>query len=129
MSNERSPREVCSITIGINGLMLAPCCRGSTVSSLAGRIPCRVSRCSHGRARARLGQRSSCLNTRLLDEQVRSRGAEVGLGLLLEDVPDALLDVGSQLLQGVELARGARHLVVERRQLLLLDLLERQGRL
>src|SRR4051794_12753998 len=24
MSNERSPREVCSITIGINGLMLAP---------------------------------------------------------------------------------------------------------
>ena len=33
MSNDRSPRDVCSITIGINGLMQAPCCRGSTVSS------------------------------------------------------------------------------------------------
>src|SRR5918995_3914378 len=27
MSNERSPRDVCSITIGINGLMQSPCFR------------------------------------------------------------------------------------------------------
>src|SRR5688572_3577985 len=32
MSNERSPREVCSITIGINGLMQAPCFRSASVA-------------------------------------------------------------------------------------------------
>ena len=33
MSKARSPREVCSTTIGTSGLISsAPCCRGSTVS-------------------------------------------------------------------------------------------------
>src|SRR4029453_1459201 len=30
MSNERSPRDVCSITIGINGLMQSPCFRSGS---------------------------------------------------------------------------------------------------
>ena len=33
MSKARSPRDVCSITIGTSGLMQAPCYRGSTTSS------------------------------------------------------------------------------------------------
>ena len=31
MSKARSPRDVCSITMGTSGLMQAPCCRGSTI--------------------------------------------------------------------------------------------------
>ena len=49
MSNARSPREVCSITIGITcsyGLMLAPCCRGSTVSQTFLVFPSPASKCS-----------------------------------------------------------------------------------
>ena len=53
MSNERSPRDVCSITIGINGLMQAPCCRGSTTSSRPRAPPARASRSVRARPPAR----------------------------------------------------------------------------
>ena len=36
MSNDRSPRDVCSITMGISGLIRSPCCRVSTTSSRLG---------------------------------------------------------------------------------------------
>src|SRR4029078_3392289 len=53
MSNARSPREVCSITIGINGLMQAPCFRGSTASSLERPLLFRASTASRAPGRAR----------------------------------------------------------------------------
>src|SRR3954468_14753183 len=55
MSNERSPREVCSITIGTSGLMLAPCCRGSTVSQSFRASPSRASTASRALRRVRPG--------------------------------------------------------------------------
>ena len=53
MSNERSPRDVCSITIGISGLIRSPCCRGSTISSRRRAFPCRASRSPRAPLRAR----------------------------------------------------------------------------
>ena len=47
--------------------------------------------------------------------------------VLLELLADLALDVGAQLVERVELGRGARQLVVERRQHLLVQLLDRDG--
>ena len=58
-------------------------------------------------------------------EGIDGGGAEVRLHLFRDLLAEALLDVGAQLGERVELARGARQLVVERRQHLLLQLLER----
>ena len=80
-------------------------------------------------ARARLDERAADLDVRGLDERVDRGGAELRLGLLLEHVVHPLLEVGAQLGERVELARGARQLVVERRQHLLLDLLDLDRRL
>jgi hypothetical protein len=80
----------------------------------------------------RLDERPADLDVRSLDEHIDRGRPELRLGLLVEHVADALLDVCAQLLECVELARGARQLVVERRQDLLLDLLDldrrRRGR-
>src|SRR5881227_2896846 len=100
MSNARSPREVCSITIGINGLMLAPCCRGSTVSCRSGEIPCRGSRCSRARGRRRPGRalpprrrgRGPCAAAALADARDGLvRVVAVRLGLLADQLFDLLV--------------------------------------
>ena len=77
---------------------------------------------------ARLDERARRLDVRRLDERVGGGGAELRLDLVLDLLAEALLDVGAQLGERVELARGARQLVVERRQHLLLELLERDRR-
>ena len=64
-------------------------------------------------ARARLDEGARGLDPGDLHERVHGVGAEGGLGLLLEHLADAPLDVGAQLVERVELARGARELVVE----------------
>src|SRR6266540_5006994 len=58
MSKARSPREVCSITIGIRGLMQAPSGRGSTVSYRESPFPSPVSTAARGHVRARAGSAS-----------------------------------------------------------------------
>ena len=50
-----------------------------------------------------------------LDERVGDGGAEGGLDLGLELLAQPRLDVGAQLGERVELGRGLRELVVERR--------------
>src|SRR5206468_13117546 len=80
------------------------------------------------RARAGLDERAGGLHAAGLGEQVHRGGAKLRLGLLLEYVADALLDVGAQLRERLELARALRQLVVERRENLLLQLLERDRR-
>ena len=78
----------------------------------------------------RLDERVGDLDVRGLDELVDGAGAEVGVELGLDRLAQALLDLGAQLGERLELARGTRQLVVERRQHRLLDLLERRlGRL
>ncbi len=56
-----------------------------------------------------------------------ARLPELGVELDLELVVKAFLDVGAQLVERLELRGRARKLVVERRQHLLLDLLDRNG--
>src|SRR5215831_6753648 len=80
-------------------------------------------------ARSGLDEGARGLDARRLDERVDRVGTEGGLRLLFQQVADALLDVGSQFVERVELARGTRQVVVERREHLLLQFLERDGRL
>ena len=77
-------------------------------------------------ARARLDERPRCVDLRSGDERVGCVGPELGLDLVLDLLAQARLDVGAQLGERLELARGAREIVVERRQHLLLDLLHRR---
>src|SRR5581483_10693881 len=72
-----------------------------------------------------LDERSRRLDVRGDDERVRRGGPELRLDLLLDLLAQRRLDVGAQLGKRIELARGARQLVVDRRQDLLLQLLER----
>ena len=76
-------------------------------------------------AGARLDQWGGRLDVRCVDEGVGRGRPELRLGLLLDLLADALLEVRAQLGQRVELARRARELVVDRREDLLLHLLER----
>src|SRR5919201_2037698 len=62
---------------------------------------------------------------RSLDERVDRGRAELRLRLLLEHLANAPLDVLAQLGEGVELACGTCEVVVQRRQHLLLQLLQR----
>src|SRR5205807_1905298 len=193
MSNERSPRDVCSITIGINGLIGAPLNfwrvdwsfqtaarakpmrpEGGTASgvtqagsllpgvhsfgfsvgfSLSGvQIASRAAACSGGTrstsavmrssarataplhdgvelakecSRPRLNQRTGDLDLRCLNEPFE-RGAPKDLvHLRLHLLADPLLHLGAELRKRVELGGGARELVVELGQHLLLDLLDR----
>ena len=75
--------------------------------------------------RAALDERAGRLDLRGVDERVGGGGAEPGLDLLLDLLADPLLDVGAQLRERVELAARAGEVVVERRQDLLLHVLER----
>ena len=74
----------------------------------------------------RRDERVGDLDVRGFDELVDGTGAEVGVELGLDRLAQALLDLGAQLGERLELARGTRQLVVERRQHRLLDLLERR---
>ena len=76
---------------------------------------------------ARLDERVGDLDVGRLDELVDRGGAEVGFELGLDRLAQARLDLGAELLEGLELARRSRKLVVERRQDRLLELLH--GRL
>jgi hypothetical protein len=64
------------------------------------------------------------VHVRGVHERVGDRGPEGGLDLELELRADARLDVGAQRLERVELRRGARELVVDGREHLLLQLLD-----
>ena len=76
-------------------------------------------------ARARLDERAATARPSTRATSASATAARnCGLGLLLDLLAQARLDVGAQLGERVELARGARELVVERRQHLLLDLLD-----
>src|SRR3954453_22790329 len=75
-------------------------------------------------AGATLHERAARLDLRRLDELVDDARAEAFVGPRLEVLLEALLDVGAQLREGVELARALRQVVVEGRQLLRLDLLD-----
>ena len=61
----------------------------------------------------------------LADEDVDGGGAERGVDLVLELRAETALDVGAQLGDRVEFARRLRQVVVDRRQHLLLQLLQR----
>ena len=76
-------------------------------------------------ARPDLDERAGRLDVRSLHERVGGGGAELRLPLLGDLLADPLLEVGAQLGQGVELAGGARQVVVDRREDLLLHVLER----
>ena len=69
-------------------------------------------------------ERAAGLDAGRLDELVDGGGADGALDLLLDLLAEAGLDVRAKLVERVELARGARQLVVERRQHLLLELLD-----
>ena len=75
--------------------------------------------------RPRLDERAGALDVRGGDERVDGGRPEGGVDLLLDRGADAPLDVGPQLGERVELAGGARELVVELRQHLLVDVLDR----
>ena len=64
-------------------------------------------------AGARLDERAAGVDSRGVDEGVGDGGAEGGLDLDVELRADALLDVGAELVERVELGGGARQLVVE----------------
>ena len=78
-------------------------------------------------ARPRLDERAAGLDLRGVDERVDGGRAEPPLELVLELLAQLALDVGPQLVERVELAHLARELVVERRQDLLVDLLQRHS--
>src|SRR5438445_562675 len=122
MSNERSPRDVCSITIGINGLM-------SGWLLAAGGPQFRLCRrfflVRGPDPLARLGLLGGdTLDVR--DDAVEGSGQADVLALGLDLRPDAVVNVGAQLVERVELGGRARKLVVQRWQHLLLDLLHRR---
>src|SRR5712692_591161 len=75
------------------------------------------------RPRAGFDQRPRNLDLRRFDELVERSASEGLVHLRFDLLADALLDVGTELVEGVELGGGARELVVELRQHLLLDLL------
>ena len=72
----------------------------------------------------RLDERAGALDVRGRDERVDGGRAEGGVDLLLDRRANPPFDVGAQLGERVELARGARELVVELRQHLLVDVLD-----
>jgi len=74
---------------------------------------------------ARVDEWAGRLDVRGFDQRVGGGGPELRLDLLLDLLADALLEVAAQLGERVELARGARQLVVERRQHPLLQLVTR----
>ena len=76
---------------------------------------------------ARLDERPGGLHLGGGDERVGRVGAEPRLDLVLDLLTQARLDVRLQLGERLELRRGAGEVVVERRQHLLLDLLDRGG--
>src|SRR6185437_16241101 len=80
-------------------------------------------------ARARLDQRPGGVHVRRSDELVDRSRTEDALDLLLDLAAQTALDVGLQLVERLELGGGARQLVVERRQHLLLQLLDGDRRL
>src|SRR5262249_57266793 len=67
---------------------------------------------------------SGRLDVRSLDERIGGGRAELGLDLLLDLLAESALEIGAQAGERVELARRLCQLVVERRQNLLLQLLE-----
>ena len=73
----------------------------------------------------RVDERSRHADVRRLDEAVERRAAKGLVGIRFELLAQPLFDVGTELVDRVELGGGARELVVERRQHLLLDLLHR----
>src|SRR5215210_8799535 len=93
------------------------------------RSPERLAEAVQELACARLDERPADLHVRGLDERVDGGRAELRVGLLLEHLAHALLEIGAQPVERVELARGARQVVVEIRQQLLLELLHLNRRL
>ena len=75
--------------------------------------------------RPRLDERAGTLDVRGGDERVDGGRPVGGVDLLLHRSADAPFDIGLQLGERVELARRARELVVELRQHLLVDVLDR----
>src|SRR5207249_7500282 len=73
-------------------------------------------------ARATLDERPVGVDVGGLDERVDSRRPEGALRGVLRLLAQARLDLAAELVERLELARGAREVVVERRQHLLLDL-------
>ena len=120
------------------GLARASCstsCSGELAGQLRGRSRGEMPRRSSERARpfrssaARASTSGPATSTSVASTSASTAArAEGALDLLLELLAQARLDVGAQLVERVELARGARELVVERRQHLLLDLLDASPR-
>src|SRR5438105_3551896 len=124
MSNERSPRDVCSITIGINGLINYSLLAGvhkvvsdwsrsfSGVQSDAAALE-REGEPLEERPSARLDERPRRLHLRCLGERAHDLLPERRLRLELEVVAQPGLDVLAELGEGLELARRAGEVVVE----------------
>src|SRR5436305_184906 len=125
MSKARSPREVCSTTMGTNGLMGYSLLPG--VQSFGACAGCSFSGVQQ-LARAQLDEWAGRDEVGGANELVDSGCAEEPLELLVDLRPEPLLDLAAQLAERVELGRVLRELVVERRQYALLQLLEHDGR-
>src|SRR5437016_5061559 len=106
MSNERSPREVCSITIGINGLIrLAPSGHGQVLLEADAAPLDRADQPVQQLARAHVDERAAGLHLRRLDELVDDRRAEGALDLGVELLAQPVQDVRAELPDRFELAR------------------------
>src|SRR5438309_1163816 len=118
MSNARSPREVCSTTMGTSGLTGSPCpTSGWLAGSPKGRLLGRVLVVAGGpQAGAGLGLpvRGGAGELGGTAQGAQDLGAVAGDGLGLELLAQGGLDRGAEVRDGAELAGRGRQLVVER---------------